>query len=107
MDPGDACEIEWWLVTLADMALPEVGPWYDVQDPRINFAQALGDAHDLKASGSDLMIDVVMADGRPDPLRLSLPNGPFQGWEAAPAETRVPSVTFPGMAGIPPRVCLR
>lgn len=107
LDPGDAREIEFQVVTLADMAPSEAGPWYVAQDTRINFVQEPGDAHYLKASGTDLMIDVVMADGRPDPLRLSLQNCPTRGWEDAPAQTYAHNVTFPGMAGIPQRVCPR
>ena len=107
LDPGNAREIEFLVVTLADMAPSEAGPWYVAQDTRINFVQEPGDAHYLKASGTDLMIDVVMADGRPEPLRLSLQKCPTRGWEDAPAQTHAHDVTFPGMAGIPQRVCPR
>jgi hypothetical protein len=107
LDPGDAREIEFVVVTLADMSPSEAGPWYAVRNNRFNFVQESSDARYLKASGTDLIMDVVMTDGRPDPLLLSLQNCPFQGWEDASAEKLVHSVTFPGMAGTPQRVCPR
>lgn len=105
LGPGDVREIEFLVITLADMALSDASPWYVFQDTRVNFAQERDDMHYLKPSGTDLMLDIAMADGLSDSLRLSLQNCPLQGWEDAPAATLIHSVTFPGLTGIPQRIC--
>jgi hypothetical protein len=105
LETGDTLEIKFMVVSIADMRLSESNPWYVIQNTTMNYAQEQDGVGFLKASGTDVELDIKLTNGQPDPLRLSLQNCPLQGWEENRASAAIHTVNSRAMAGVPQRIC--
>lgn len=104
LETGESHDFEFIVISLADLRLSESDPWYIIQNTTINYAHEPGGTRFMKTTGTDVELDIRLASGQPDPLRLSLQNCP-QDWEAIQAPAGTHMVRSRAMAGVPQRLC--
>lgn len=104
LETGATLDVEFMVISIADLHLAESDPWYLIQNTTTNYANESGRIRFMKTSGTDVELDIKLANGQPDPLRLSLQNCPRR-WEDTRAQAGIHMVNARAMAGVPLRLC--
>lgn len=105
VEPDQTLDITFAVVTLADIHLSATDPWYVIQDTVVHYIDESAGPSVLKTTGTDVVLNITHGDNMPSPLRLSLQNCPFNGWEDGPAAAAVHELISKPPAGIPARLC--